>query len=122
MQTAREVAALKVDAVKIHNLYVVANTVLAEQVQQGDVELMTLEEYARSASEFLEWLPPGMVVERVCGDAPPDYLVGPAWCQDKSAVLATIDSFLRQRESYQGKKYSSPPTGELDSRANLTAE
>ncbi|MDP7206944.1 MAG: hypothetical protein QGH11_15320, partial [Pirellulaceae bacterium] len=81
-----------------------------------------LEEYARSASEFLEWLPPGMVVERVCGDAPPDYLVGPAWCQDKSAVLGAIDSFLQQRESYQGKKYSSPPTGELDSRVNLTAE
>ncbi len=122
MQTAREVAALKVDAVKIHNLYVVANTVLAEQVQRGEVELMTLEEYARSATEFLEWLPPGMVVERVCGDAPPDYLVGPAWCQDKSAVLAAIDNLLRRRESYQGKKYSSPSTEELDSSPNMTAE
>jgi radical SAM protein (TIGR01212 family) len=122
METAREVAALGVDAVKIHNLYVVTNTVLAEQVQRGEVELMTLEEYARSATEFLEWLPPQMVVERVCGDAPPDYLVGPAWCQDKPAVLAAIGDQFQQRQGYQGKKYRAAATEELDSGPDMTAE
>jgi radical SAM protein (TIGR01212 family) len=122
METAREVAALGVDAVKIHNLYAVRNTPLAEQVQREEVELMGLEEYARTVVEFLELLPRQMVVERISGDAPPDFLVGPEWCLDKSAVLAAIDGQFQQRESCQGKKYSAPADGELDNVPDKTTE
>ena len=83
---------------------------------------MGLDAYARTVVEFLEWLPPELVVERICGDAPPDYFVGAAWCQDKSAVLAAIDQQFQLRESCQGKKYMAPAAGGLDSRPNMTAE
>jgi radical SAM protein (TIGR01212 family) len=122
METAREVAALGVDGVKIHNLYAVRNTPLAEQVQREEVKLMGLEEYARTVVEFLEWLPPQMVVERISGDAPPDFLVGPEWCLDKSAVLAAIDGQFQQKESCQGKKYVAPADGELDNGPDKTAK
>ena len=40
LATAREVARLRLDAVKIHNLYAVKNTPLADQVARGEVTLM----------------------------------------------------------------------------------
>ena len=40
LATARELARVNIDAVKIHNLYCVKNTRLADQVAAGEVTLM----------------------------------------------------------------------------------
>ena len=45
LATARELARLEIDAVKIHNLYAVKDTPLAEQVQNGEVSLIGQSEY-----------------------------------------------------------------------------
>ena len=105
MGTANEIARLGFDAVKIHNLYAVRNTPLAEQVQSGEVELMDRDRYVVTLIDFLELLPPGMVVERISGDAPPDYLVGPAWCTDKSAIRTAVQEEWERRDSWQGKRW-----------------
>ena len=47
LATARELARLEVDAVKIHNLYCVKNTPLAELVESGKVTLMEQADYIR---------------------------------------------------------------------------
>lgn len=106
LATAREVARLGLDAVKIHNLYAVKNTPLADQIGRGEVTLMGRDDYIRTLIDFLELLPPEMVVERVSGDAPPDYFVGPTWCLDKPAVLNALNEELVRRDSWQGKAYS----------------
>jgi hypothetical protein len=103
LATARELARLEVDAVKIHNLYAVRNTPLAEQVQRGEVQLMKREEYVDTVIDFLELLPPQVVVERISGDAPPEYLVAPAWCADKPAFRAALEAEFRRRDTWQGK-------------------
>jgi radical SAM superfamily enzyme len=46
-----------------------------------------------------------MVIHRLSGDAPPDYLVAPAWCLDKPALLRAIDAELERRDSWQGKRF-----------------
>ena len=58
LATAREVARLGVDAVKIHNLYAVKRTPLADQVERGEVTLMGRDDYVRTLVDFLELLPP----------------------------------------------------------------
>ncbi|MBM97983.1 MAG: TIGR01212 family radical SAM protein [Planctomycetaceae bacterium] len=103
MASADEVARLGFDAVKIHNLYAVKNTALAEQVERGEVELMERDEYITTVVDFLERLPPHIIVERVSGDAPPDYFVGPQWCLDKSHVLTALNNEFQQRGTYQGR-------------------
>jgi GH15 family glucan-1,4-alpha-glucosidase len=40
--------------------------------------------------DFIELLPPSCVVERITGEAPPDYFLGPQWCLDKPAARAAI--------------------------------
>ncbi len=102
LATARELARVNIDAVKIHNLYCVKNTRLADQVAAGEVELMGRDDYVRTVVDFLELLPPTMVIERISGDAPPDYFIGPSWCLDKPSVKRAIEAVFARRDSFQG--------------------
>lgn len=107
LATARELARVNIDAVKIHNLYCVKNTKLADQVESGEVELIERDAYVQTVVDFLELLPPTMVVERISGDAPPDYFVGPDWCLDKPAVKLAIETEFKRRGSFQGRLFES---------------
>ena len=102
LATARELGRLGVDAVKIHNLYCVKNTPLADQVANGEVTLMERSEYVRTLVDFIELLPPTVIVDRISGDAPPDYFVGPSWCLDKPAVKAAVLAEFARRGTWQG--------------------
>jgi uncharacterized protein len=104
LATANELARLRVDAVKIHNLYAVKNTPLADWVRSGEVTLMGRDEYVETLVDFLERLPPTCLVERISGDAPPDYLVGPDWCLNKPALRAAVDAEFERRDTWQGKR------------------
>ena len=104
MATARVVADCGLDAVKIHNLYCVKNTPLAEEVASGKVVLMERDDYVNTLVDFLELLPSTMVVERISGEAPGDYSVGPQWCLDKSGVLQAVKDEFERRDSWQGKR------------------
>jgi radical SAM protein (TIGR01212 family) len=103
MATAREIARLEIDAVKIHNLYCVKNTALADQVARGEVRLMERAEYVGTLCDFIERLPPTVIVDRISGDAPPDYFIGPSWCLDKPAVRAAVIAEFARRGTRQGE-------------------
>jgi radical SAM superfamily enzyme len=107
MATARELGRLGVDAVKIHNLYCVKNTPLADQVALGEVRLMERAEYVRRLVDFIELLPERMIVDRISGDAPPDYFVGPSWCLDKPAVRTAVLAEFARRGTRQGARAES---------------
>jgi uncharacterized protein len=102
--TASELARLEIHSVKLHNLYAVRHTVLADQVAAGRVRLPEFQEYVHYVVDFLERLPGEVVIERLCGDAPPEYLVGPRWCIDKAAVRSAVEAEFRRRGSCQGCK------------------
>jgi radical SAM protein (TIGR01212 family) len=105
LETAREVARLKLDDVKIHNLYAVDGTPLADQVRRGEVTLMERDEYLTTLVDFLELLPPEMIVERISGDAPVSFFLGPSWCLDKPAVLLALQAEFERRNSWQGRLF-----------------
>ena len=85
--------------------YAVKGTPLADQVERGEVVLMEQADYIATLVDFLELLPPTTVVERISGDAPPDYFIGPAWCLDKPAVKKALDEELSRRAAWQGKRF-----------------
>jgi radical SAM protein (TIGR01212 family) len=102
MATASELAKLKIHSIKLHNLFAVRNTRLAEMVERGEVVLPAMADYVGWAVDFLELTPAGVVIERVSGDAPPQYLIGPSWCADKSAVKRAFEAEFRRRGTRQG--------------------
>ncbi|MFH1267994.1 MAG: TIGR01212 family radical SAM protein [Planctomycetota bacterium] len=105
LSTARELARLRIESVKLHNLYVARDTPLAGLLAAGELELPDRDQYAGYAADFLEELPPQCVIDRLSADAPPEYLVAPTWCLDKSAVRAAIEGELVRRDTWQGRKH-----------------
>jgi radical SAM protein (TIGR01212 family) len=105
LATARELARLDVDAIKIHNLYVVKNTELADQYEAGKVELQSREDYIETVVDILEIMSPRCLVERISGEAPPQYFIAPDWVLDKSALRTAIENEFKRRGTKQGAKY-----------------
>lgn len=108
METAQEIGRLGFDAVKLHNLYAVRGTPLGEQVLAGEIQMMDRDAYVTTAVDFLERIPPEVIVERVSGDAPPDFLIEPKWCHQKSALRLMIENEFSRRGSRQGSKFVAP--------------
>ncbi len=105
METAQQVADWNVDSVKLHNLYVVHRTELVEQVERGEVRLLEMQEYVELAADFLERLPPQMVIERISGEAPPKDLIAPQWALHKGSIKDALIAEFQRRSSYQGSRY-----------------
>jgi uncharacterized protein len=103
LATARALAESGVHSVKLHNLHAVRDTPLADWVQEGSVRLPERSEYVSYVVDFLEALPPQCVIDRISGDAPPEYLVAPAWASDKAAVRAAVEAEFARRNSWQGR-------------------
>jgi uncharacterized protein len=106
LATVRHVAALRVEAVKLHHLHVVRHTVLEKMYHRGEVTLLSLDAYAALVVDCLEICPPEMIIMRLMGDAPRATLVAPSWSLQKQAVLQRIAQELAQRETYQGKLFN----------------
>lgn len=105
LATVRHVAALRIDAVKLHHLHVVRQTVLEKLYRRGEIPLLSLEAYASLVVDCLEVLPPDMIIMRLLGDAPAEMLVAPTWSLDKNVALRHIEQELLQRNSRQGLRW-----------------
>lgn len=102
LESARKVALLNPQAVKIHLLHVIEGTEIARQYLAGELSVMSLEEYVSVVCDQLEVLPPETVIERVTGDGAKETLLAPAWSLKKLVVQNEIDKLLFDRGSYQG--------------------
>ncbi len=103
--TADEIARLRPHSIKLHNLYVVRNTALAKLWQTGTLELPECEEYAEYVVDFLERIPPGIIIERLASDASPEFLLAPDWTAKRHAARNAIDREFRERGTFQGAKF-----------------
>jgi uncharacterized protein len=105
METAQAIAGLPIAGIKIHSLLTLRGTPLGERYRRGDIELMTREEYIGTVCDILEVLPMEMVIQRLTADGYREIFLGPAWAENKLAVLNAIDRELETRDSWQGKRY-----------------
>jgi radical SAM protein (TIGR01212 family) len=102
--TAHKINALKVHAVKIHNLYVTKTTRLSRLHAEGKLHLPSLDEYLDILINFIENLDPAIVVERLVSESPPEYLVEPSWILDKKRFLLRFEQEMEIRDTWQGRK------------------
>ncbi len=106
MESAKIVANLDVQGIKIHLLHLLKGTPMVKQYEKGLLEFLTFENYVSLVCDQLEILPPEMIVHRITGDGPIDLMVGPMWSLNKWEVLNSIDAELKRRDSWQGKFYT----------------
>jgi len=102
METARLLAGLPIQGVKVHHCHVVKGTPLAESYRNGTYRPLDGPEYLRCVCDFLEYLPWEITVHRLLGEAPRDLLLAPEWAVNKEEILRGIDQELERRESHQG--------------------
>ena len=104
LETAKQTADLRPDAVKIQMLHIIQGTPLAEKYKTP-FRLLTMEEYIDIVIRQLEILPPETVIERITGDGDRKKLIAPLWTINKIAVLGAIDKRMKELNTYQGKVY-----------------
>lgn len=105
LQTVKTVAALHPDEIKLHLLYVVKGTRLAELYENGTYVPMERERYVSLVVRTIELLPPEIVLGRLTGDGAPSELLAPLWSRKKLTILNDIDKQLFAQNTWQGKKY-----------------
>ena len=103
MQTAKEVASLSPDMVKIHLLHVLRGTKLAKIYQSGEYAQLEKDEYVRLVAQALQYFGKDTVIARVTGDGMKDDLLAPLWSLKKVSVINDIDKYLFENNMWQGK-------------------
>jgi uncharacterized protein len=107
--TARELARLPVDGVKIHQLMVIRGTPLHAWYEDGKLACLSLEKYAHLVSEFLSFLRPDQLIHRIIADSSIEKgLVAPLWSADKSNALRMIALHMAKTGIQQGSRWELP--------------
>lgn len=103
LETAKIIAGMGIDGIKLHLLYVIKGTRLETLYTAGKYRCLEQQEYVDLVCDFLELIPEGMVIQRLTGDPHPEELVAPGWSLKKRETLALIAGTLEKRDSWQGK-------------------
>jgi radical SAM protein (TIGR01212 family) len=101
------ISKMPVNNVKFHHLQIIKDTLMAREFEMnpGAFRLFSLDEYLDLMTGIVERLNPEFVVERIAGEAHPDYLIKPTWGLRYDEVLRKFEDLLMERDTYQGKKY-----------------
>lgn len=103
IETARVLSVLGIDGIKMHHLYVVEGTALAEIYRRGELKIFeTPREYAEVAVKFIEHLAPKIIIHRLAGRAV-EGLVAPLWSSNKFVAQQEIEKILEELDTWQGK-------------------
>ncbi len=105
LETARAVAALPIDGIKIHSLLALRGTEVGRLYGEGAITLPDMGDYVATVCDILEVLPPAMVIQRLTAEGYRDIYLGPDWAASKLRVLNAIDRELEKRDTWQGSKY-----------------
>ena len=92
--TAQVVHDLNLAAVKIHPLHIVVGTVMAQDFANGEVKLLSFEEYCEAVAEMIKIIGKDIAIERFSGESPSELLIAPNWCGERDKIIATVEKLL----------------------------
>lgn len=102
MNTVKYVSTQDIQGVKFHLLHLMEHTPLVKLYNEGQLKLMSQEDYVDVICSALSNTRPDIVIHRLTGDAPRNLLIGPKWSLKKWEVLNDIDKTMKDRNIYQG--------------------
>lgn len=105
-EAAGILAALGVEQVKLHSLYIETGTELAGQYMAGAVSLCSVDEYVDRVIRFLERIPPDMVVQRLVSRAPAENTVFCNWGMSWWKIRDRIEETMKRRGVRQGARWN----------------
>jgi uncharacterized protein len=105
MATISFLSDLTIDGIKIHDLHIPKNSLLAAEILTGELTLLSYEHHLDLCFRALELLPPSTVVERLTCDSPPQSRLLPKRQIDKSRFYRDLEKKMREAGSRQGRLY-----------------
>ena len=105
LQTAKKLADLEIDGIKIHMLTILKDSPLLKYYSENPFYLMDMEQYCEIVCDILEILPPTTTIERIAGTGYSETTIKPKWVNRRFEILNMIDKILIQRNSKQGLKF-----------------
>lgn len=105
LETVKYLSNLDIQGIKIHMLFILKNTELANLYEKEKFHILTKEEYVDITCDELELLRENIVINRITGDPDKNLVIEPTWLIKKFSVLNEIDKEMERRNSYQGIKY-----------------
>ncbi len=105
LETVKFLNGIDIQGIKIHMLYVMKGTKLADLYLGGEIKLLSLGEYVSITSSQIVHMRPDIIIYRLTGDCPRNELVAPDWTLKKFVVTNEIDKLLRKNSLFQGASY-----------------
>jgi uncharacterized protein len=107
MDSAKLIGELPLYSVKFHQLQIVKDTAIGNEYIQDatNFKLFELDEYISFISEYLTYLPPQLIIERLAGETQPDYNLATKWNIRYDQVLRKIEQHMEMLDLWQGKNY-----------------
>ncbi len=104
-QTVEYISKFAIFGVKIHSIYVMEGTRLADMYRAGEYTPPSMSEYVDAAVYILTHLHPAVVVHRLTGDCPGDLLLAPEWNRNKHEVISAVVTKMQMQGLRQGCEY-----------------
>jgi len=97
LKSAKVSFELGINSVKFHPLYVVKNTILANQYYKGEFKPILMQDYLEVLVKAIEIMPKDIIVQRVTAGIEDDTLLAPSWCgKSKNYQMAKIKQALKE--------------------------
>lgn len=106
VENAKVVSAIGTDYVKLHSLYIVKNTAISKEYNNKEFSMIPLEEYVERVVNFIEYLDPKIVIQRIVGKGPQGNLEFCNWSTSWWKIKEMIENKLDERNTFQGKKFN----------------
>jgi radical SAM protein (TIGR01212 family) len=110
IETAKRISNLPLNSLKIHQLQIIKQTVMAKQYKEHPdlFHNLSLESYINLVIKLLEHLNPSIVIERFISESPPELIIHPNWKGKRTYEISEmIEEELIKMNSWQGKYYLS---------------
>lgn len=108
LQGALQLSRLPIHVLKLHQLQIVRDTIMAVRYRQRpeDFRLYTIDEYLDFVVDVIERMNPEVYLERFINQSPAAYLIAPKWGVKNFEFTAKLEKRLKERDTWQGKKYT----------------
>jgi len=106
IETAETISKLPIYLLKLHQLQILKGTTMGHHFlkKENAIKTMTLDEYIKITTTFLEHLNPSILIDRLSTESPVDMVLAPHWGGVRHyEVKHKIESELKRRNSWQGK-------------------
>lgn len=107
LNTIKDLSALPIDTLKIHQLQLIVGTRLAKQVLNKELNIMRWEakDYIQFCANLIPYVAPTIAIERFVSQSPEKLLISPRWGLKNYEFTNLLNNYIKSHDIHQGSKH-----------------